>query len=159
MTLTETDKAYLAGLFDGEGCVGYYNRGITKGVAYHSASVSICMTDLRPIQWVLDVVGYGAISFSEKPESRRKVCSWQLTNQKQIRELLAALRPYLKLKAEQVDVLLALYEVEDQLPKGPGSVTPEVVTRRQEVVAAMKSMKRAVYVVEGVETRRAGTSL
>jgi len=117
------------------------------------------MTDNRPVQWVFDTVDCGSISFSEKSGGRRKVCSWQLTNQKQIRAFLKAIRPYLKLKSDQVDVLLAFWDAEDLLLKGHGSVTQEVVETRSHLVNIMKNLKRAVHDVEGVETRRAGTSI
>lgn len=149
MNLTETDKAYLAGLLDGEGCVGYYTRH-TKGVLYHSASLHICMTDPRPAQWIIQVAGCGRVSFSLKPAGRKPVYSWQLCNQPEIRQLLSLIRPFLKVKGEQVDVLVQLWEHEDTLPKR--KVTPEVIIYRQRVANEMKRLKTVDG--EGVETRR-----
>lgn len=156
MNLTETEKAYLAGLFDGEGCVGYYKRGSHKGVPYHSASVHICMTDSRPVKWVMEKVGHGNISFSIKSGNRHNVYSWQLSHQSHVREFLLAIRPYLLLKADQVDLLFGLWTIEDELPKGHYSVSPSVVSRREELFLKMKQIK-TVRAPEGVETRRAGS--
>lgn len=152
MNLSETDKAYFAGLLDGEGCVGYYTR-YTKGVPYHSASLHICMTDPRPAQWIVETIGCGKVSFSLKSEGRKPVYSWQLCNQPHIRQLLMAIRPFLKVKGEQADVLLRLWEHEDVLPKR--RITPEVIKYRQRVADEVKRLKMVGG--EGVETRREGS--
>lgn len=159
MILTETDKAYIAGIIDGEGCIGYYNRGSHKGVPYHSASVHISMTDPRPIKWLKDKVGYGTVSFVTKSGNRRNVYSWQLSNQSELKEFLKTIRPFLLLKGDQVDLLFDLWNVEDTLPKGHGSVTPEVVQYRTDIAAKIKTLKTVSHIVEGVETRRAESSI
>lgn len=151
--ITETDKAYLAGLFDGEGCIGYYNRGTIKGKSYHSASVTISMTDLRPLDWLKKLVGYGKISFITKSGNRRNVYSWQLSNQTDIKDFLTMIRPFLKLKADQVDLLFELWEEESSFNR---KLTPAIIDRREDLVRKMKELKRS-HVVEGVETRRAGS--
>ena len=137
MNLTEIEKAYLAGLFDGEGCVGYYKR-MTKQVPYHSASLHVCMTDPRPVQWVMDKVSYGKISISYKANSRRTVYSWQLCNKPQIQEVLEAIRPYLIVKGDQVDVILSHWKLEERLPKG---VTPELIAQRESVIERLRILK------------------
>ena len=153
MNLTDIEKGYLAGLLDGEGCVGYYTR-LTKGVPYHSASLHICMTDPRPAEWLMEQVGYGKVSFSFKPEGHKPVYSWQLCKQPQIKEVLIAIRPFLLVKGDQVDVLLKLWEHEETLPKR--QVTTEVIRFRQQVADEMKRLKTVIPAfVESVETRRA----
>jgi hypothetical protein len=160
MTLTEQEKAYIAGLFDGEGCVGYYNRGTIKNVSYHSASVIVTMTDPRPITWLKTKTGMGNISVGVKSGNRRNAYSWQLSNQKQIIEFLSTIRPFLMVKADQVDLLFQLWQEEEEtLPEGPGRITEKVVKRREEAVTEIKNLKSVVYVVEGVETRRAESSI
>jgi hypothetical protein len=152
MKLTEAEKGYLAGLFDGEGCVGYYTR-LTKNIPYHSASLHICMTDKRAPEWVLKTVGCGRISVSQKPNGNRTVYSWQLCNKPQIQEVLNVIRPYLLVKADQVDLLFALWEAEKVFPER--TLSPALISLRQGVADQIKALK----VVEGVETRRAGSLL
>lgn len=154
MNLTEAEKGYLAGIFDGEGCVGYYTR-FTKGVPYHSASLHICMTDKRPITWIMDKIGYGYVSFSEKSGKRKSVYSWQLCNKPQIQEVLKAIRPYLTGKGDQVDLLFTLWSIEDTFPTR--TITPELILLRQNTADRIKSLKRTF--VEGVETRQAESSI
>ncbi len=154
MNLTEAEKGYLAGLFDGEGCIGYYER-CTKNVPYHSASLHICMTEKHAVEWIMKRVGYGKISFSEKSGNRKSVWSWQLCNKPQILEVLLFIRPYLLVKAEQVDVVLALWETEKTFPARV--VSDELINLRKEAMNTMRLLKRAP--VEGVETRQAESSI
>lgn len=154
MKLTDTDKAYFAGLLDGEGCVGYYAR-TSKNVMYHSASLHICMTDPRPAQWIMGTLRCGRVSFSLKPGNRKPVYSWQLCNQPEIRQLLMIIRPFLLVKGEQVDVILHLWELEDSDPKR--KLTPAIIKRRQYVADEVKRLKMVGG--EGVETRREGSAI
>ena len=72
--ISDTDKAYIAGLFDGEGSV-HFKRGIEKkkkhkGKGYRTSksmriSMEITMTDSSIIRWVNEVLGVGV--FSKKP--------------------------------------------------------------------------------------------
>ena len=150
MKLTDAEIGYLAGLFDGEGCVGYYSRS-TKGVPYHSASLHICMTDKRAPEWIMNTVGYGKISVSEKPGNNRTVYSWQLCNKPQIQEVLRMIRPYLVVKADQVDALMALWEAETTFPSR--KVSTELIAIRQNAMNHIRELKQVS--AEGVETRRA----
>lgn len=151
MKLTDAEKGYLAGLFDGEGCVGYYRR-YTKGISYHSASLHICSTDLRAIEWVATKVGYGNVT-STQNGTRKVAYSWQLCNKPQVEEVLKMIRPYLIIKADQADALFTLWKIEETLPKGYKSLTPETIALRQRMADEIKRLKRCVF--EGVETRRA----
>lgn len=139
MQLTDSDRAYLAGLFDGEGCVGYYER-MTHNIPYHSASLHVCMTDPRPVQWLQAVTGLGKISVTY-PKQKRPVFQWQLCKRKDIRQVLEAIRPFLKIKGDQADLLFALWEAEDKLPKGHNSVTAELLKFREEVARRIKALK------------------
>lgn len=161
MVLTDIDKAYIAGFLDGEGCVGYYNASKTYShrPSYFHASVSVCNTDPRVIFWFQKVTGMGRswiIRF--KDEKRREAYQWQIGKKSDVIEFLSTVRPYLKVKGEQVDVLLAHLAIEAEYVKKHGSVTPEIVKSRQEISDKLKNMKREV-VSESVETRQVESSI
>ena len=68
--ITETDRAYIAGLFDGEGSIYYAKRTEKKkkhnGKGYRSSmsqriSMEITMTDESVIRWVHEVLGRGTV--------------------------------------------------------------------------------------------------
>ena len=73
--IPETDRAYIAGLFDGEGSIYYKkvkekkkkHKG-QKGYRYANAwriSMEITMTDRSVLEWVHEVLGCG--TFNHKP--------------------------------------------------------------------------------------------
>ena len=70
-TMNDTDKAYIAGLFDGEGSI-YFKRGIEKKKKHkgegHRLSNSlrlnmeVTMTDRSVIFWLCEVLGCGTVT-------------------------------------------------------------------------------------------------
>ena len=69
----DTDKAYLAGLFDGEACFSIKQRMKKRGPKLKSyptwdIRIEINMTDQSIIRWVYEVLGCG--SFSKKPPGK-----------------------------------------------------------------------------------------
>ena len=152
MAITETDKAYVAGLFDGEGCVGYYNANPNPtDTPYCHASVVITMTDESIIRWVQQLFSVGHVSIAKKPQDRRTAYQWQISKKDQVRYILSTIRPYLKVKADQVDVLLDLFKEESHYRQRQGSVSSAIAARRLDTVYQLKTLKRTVR-VEGVET-------
>jgi len=68
--IPETDKAYIAGLFDGEGSIYFAKRAEKKkkhkGKGYRISnsqriSMEITMTDRSVLQWVHEVLGVGTL--------------------------------------------------------------------------------------------------
>ena len=69
--IPETDRAYIAGLFDGEGSI-HFKRGIEKkkkhkGGGYRTSnslrlSMEITMTDQSVLAWVHEVLGCGTVT-------------------------------------------------------------------------------------------------
>ena len=76
----ETDRAYIAGLFDGEGSI-HMRRGIEKkkkhnGKGYRLSnslrlSMEITMTDKSVLVWVHEVLGCGTLT--DKPRKGKRV--------------------------------------------------------------------------------------
>lgn len=159
-TLSETDKAYLAGLFDGEGCVGYYNASRTSILrpGYFHTSVHICNTYPQVIEWVAAVTGIGRVQSTFRNEKHRTAYQWQLGKKADVIVFLTAIRPYLIVKAAQVDVILSHHQLESSYVQRHGSVTPEIVKSRQITSDMMKLLKRIPF-VEGVETGQAGSQV
>ena len=77
----ETDRAYIAGLFDGEGSI-HFKRGIEKKKKHKGKpgyrlsnslrlSMEITMTDESVLLWVHEVLGVGTLN--KKPRKGRRV--------------------------------------------------------------------------------------
>lgn len=144
MNISETDKAYLAGLFDGEGCVGYYNANPdSDGTPYCHTQVCITNTNEDVISWVNKVANMGRVSMRMFNDGkRRNAFSWQISKKAQVREFLEAIRPYLHVKAAQVDAILNLFHTEKDYIQRHGSVSPEVAALRMGTVAQLRALKR-----------------
>ena len=66
--MNETDKAYIAGLFDGEGSIEFKKRKEKKKSGIYNCiriSMEISMTDQSVLMWLHEVLGVG--TFTNKP--------------------------------------------------------------------------------------------
>jgi len=79
--IADTDKAYIAGLFDGEGSI-HMRRGIEKKKKHRGKpgyrlsnslrlSMEITMTDKSVVMWVHEILGCG--TFTKKPRKGKRV--------------------------------------------------------------------------------------
>jgi hypothetical protein len=144
--LVETDKAYLAGILDGEGCIGYYNANPDpEGTPYCHADINITNTHKGVVDWVQQVTGLGRSKPTNKftVQGRMKAYQWQIAKKQDVREFLEAIDPYLRIKADQSHVLLNLFDQEKDYVRKQGSVSPAVAALRMETVAKLKALKRA----------------
>ena len=78
--IPETDRAYIAGLFDGEGCVSYkqYNRKRTnnkKAYPTWQIRLEIAMTDKSVLVWLNEVLGVGTVG--EKRYKTKYTAGWK----------------------------------------------------------------------------------
>lgn len=99
--------AYLAGFLDGEGSLGIYENG--RGFM---AKMSAGQVDLRPLELLRETFG-GSITVDKRSYTTRfstsTIAQWQVAGNTAY-EALLELRPYLLLKGEQADCLIALQE-------------------------------------------------
>ena len=140
MNLTETEKAYLAGIFDGEGSVGYYLKGKS---GYHTAQVAIYNCDPRVMDWIRDKVKFGSISTNQKT-GKYIGWSWICNSNRQVTEFLTTIRPYLIVKSDQVDLLLSLRDAEQEI-RSEFRLSPEVLALRERTVEQLKLLKTAHF--------------
>lgn len=110
--VTEAERAYAAGFFDGEGAVMIW-RATGKfivdkaGRSYHRLHVSISQVDRRPLDWIMERFG-GTVCAKCRPrtENNEKPV-WQLAMSSVAAQLfLESIYPYLVLKRERVDVAM-----------------------------------------------------
>lgn len=109
--LTETERAYIAGLLDGEGYLF-----ISHIVSSNSFQVGVRtqMSSKETIEWLSEKIGH---SFFERDSNkylgnREQKCKWKMTYITGLQgiaaqELLKLIRPYMITKAEQADVILS----------------------------------------------------
>lgn len=86
--------AYLAGLFDGEGCITRTND---------HPIVQIGMTDEPVMRWVAEIGGTLRVEDHPNRGNRKPLYRWRLLAGSDVREFLWALFPYLRVKRTQAE--------------------------------------------------------
>jgi intein/homing endonuclease len=107
---SETEKAYLAGLIDGEGTIHIVlQRNKTKKIPeYFFSEVYITNTKMEMLRWVQERFG-GKIRFSRKNENRNWKPVYRIHyHGKDAMALLAEAGPYLVIKKEHALLLFAM---------------------------------------------------
>jgi hypothetical protein len=110
--LTETEKAYLAGIVDGEGAVTIVElRSRGPGYEHYIGSLEITNTNMRLVEWVKSRIGH---LLERIVIDRRRVVKGQkpvyrlcFRNQR-AEEVLRVIYPYLVIKARQAELVFEL---------------------------------------------------
>ena len=110
--ISETDKAYIAGIIDGEGCISITRAKRTNGEYAYQESMSMAMTNEEAIRTISNIFGgqYFCYQYNtkNKPEYFYKVQSGVLEN------ILQSILPYLKVKKEQAKLALEVRQLRVQ---------------------------------------------
>ena len=76
-----TQIAYIAGLFDGEGCVDYAKRWEKREPArkylVRRIICEIGMTDYSVLHWLHETLGYGSLRSRKVPEGKKPQWRWR----------------------------------------------------------------------------------
>ena len=142
INITETEKAYLAGLFDGEGTIGYYFK---TALRYHLAQLAIYNCDPKVMTWLKNRVSIGKVYLSKGKNANYKGWQWQLNSKSQIIEFLSNIRPYLIIKADQVDLLFSLWIAEQKI-RSKHKLSQDIIDLRNMTMRELKQLKTASYV-------------
>lgn len=113
MKIMPLNAAYIAGLVDGEGCISVSRthtsesaKGCKRGFAYRS-SLNITMTNLEILEWIKQITRAGKICSKRVNIAKHKAAwSWTVWSI-EASELLQQLLPYLHIKKEQAENLIA----------------------------------------------------
>ena len=83
--ISDTDKAYIAGLFDGEGSVSYKQymrkrKGKSKAYPTWQIRLEIAMTDESLLIWLHEVLGVGTVGPRKVKPGRKKQWRWRCSH-------------------------------------------------------------------------------
>ena len=101
------ERSYIAGLFDGEGCVSIYRAGKPYGNNYRYELLVFISNNYRePIDWLYKVFG-GCIKtrYANIEKNWRTNYIWRL-NSNQAASFLKIIEPYLRIKHEQAKLAI-----------------------------------------------------
>ena len=105
--MKETDKAWLAGIIDGEGCISLFRRS-----TYYVPSVKIANTNEKLInrcKEILDSAGIEySVRYSDRGERKNAKPAWEicLESRPRVVAILTLIFPYLVSKDEQAKLVL-----------------------------------------------------
>ena len=107
-----TTLAYLAGIIDADGFVTIH-RSVRASRVYHAPCIGIAGTDRQPHDLAAGLWGGTVRRYQPKVLRYRAQFHWQRQGTSAVAAIMAV-RPYLRIKAEQADLALELWEsIED----------------------------------------------
>lgn len=99
--LKQMDVAWFSGLFEGEGCVGYYVDKRNPNTGY--VRLQIESTDKDIVDRLVEIWG-GKIWFNtspSKPKHHKPSWRWYISNKKEVRFIIEKMYPYLGQRRRQ----------------------------------------------------------
>lgn len=102
--LSSAEKGYIAGLLDGEGCLGLY---VYKG-GNKKANMSVANTYRPVLAWACKKMECGSIrKYKNKRQWATKPCfQWTISSQPHIKEVLKTLLPFLQIKKDKATSII-----------------------------------------------------
>ena len=138
------ELAYLAGIIDGEGCIGVYRSGwryAGRRTPRHALTLKVTNTDPRMLLWIMERFGGTVRPTGEKRPRHRESWVWQMGSARMAANILVAVFPYLVIKREQA--VLALGFVATLRRGWQGTPTDEeCLVERDKIAVGLKKLKR-----------------
>lgn len=130
---TELERAYTAGLVDGEGSIG-----LTPWRSSHLPIVTVTNTDVRVIEWLEARFSNGNRStLTRNVLQHRPRLNWRLSGRRAY-AFLKELTPYLVLKGEQAELVFEYYDSGGYFHYGNAPLPQAEKDRRAELHRRMK---------------------
>ena len=111
--MNKTEKlAYIAGLIDGEGCLGITKVQSKNSLCYYER-MSIHMKDPQGILLLCEELGLETkrSRINGKPYYSAYACS------KKLKEILIKVKPFLQVKQREAELLLSLIKLKEENPR------------------------------------------
>ncbi len=108
--MRKTDLAYVAGIVDGEGCIGLYLHQSKKRRPFYVLQVTVANTNEWLIQWLKFSFGGSVhLRICDEPTNCRPQWYWIIAAKKAL-EFLMLVSPYLRLKKPQAEIAVRFQE-------------------------------------------------
>lgn len=111
--LSEIDKAYIAGFFDGEGCFTAFTTrkrgGAKKSYSYGTIYyIQILVVEEEPIKWLKEITNVGYVFKRDRQKKGwQDLWGWRISCAPAC-EVIEQILPYLKIKRRQAEIFLSL---------------------------------------------------
>lgn len=151
--MSKHNAAYLAGLIDGEGTLDFgvnkrfYKKDQTKKI-YYQPRIRISLVDKHLLEWIAESYGGWLETRPGRKANHNTVYTWSISGRQMV-PFLQAIKPYLKLKQEQAEILLRKAKLSqlwiDQQVKQNGSFKthrPEIDRESDEMYQRLKELNK-----------------
>jgi hypothetical protein len=133
--MDESEIAYAAGLFDGEGSISLVRQRSNR---FHSPQVAVASTDYEVLAWLRKRMDGSIVTKKPRKAAHSVSYDWRLTDRRAL-SFLRLIRPFLVIerKIRRIDLLLNDYIA--CTPRN-GRYTKEMSERKQALVEAFFSL-------------------
>lgn len=111
----ETELAWAAGFFDGEGCIQISVTRKNGIPIYHGLSVRLANVDLPSVQRFCSIMSRGSINVRTRP-FQKTIYTWALGG-KSVIQILCLLMPYLRAKRPEARVVFKFSELRSSVKR------------------------------------------
>lgn len=101
--ITSTEWAYLAGIIDGDGYIGY----VADGKGGHHTRLMVDNTNIKLLDWIKTKFGGSVITYTSKNPEHKTKYRWNMTDPTLRYFMLMRILPYLIIKRDQAQTILA----------------------------------------------------
>jgi len=113
MNMSRERLAWIAGFFDGEGCLHVSKIKRTKRTVYqYELSVTIANSHFESLSFIRDTFGSGSIGRRWPKKGTMYSYYWRIGGAPDVIAFLRAIRPYAKTKAKEIDCVLSRWPKE-----------------------------------------------
>jgi hypothetical protein len=103
----QVNLAYLAGFLDGDGSIMLQMHRRKSGVEVYRVKTTVCFYQdnrhLKEIEWIKQILGCGYVYTRND-----RICELRIEGFQKVFEVLALLKPFVRLKRNQVNLMLKL---------------------------------------------------
>lgn len=126
--MTEIEKAYIAGIIDGEGSIMLQRFHTNQ---YPAPCVSIASTTIELLTWLKDTIGYGVIIKKKNynPEKHKLSYSFVIKHNNAIK-LLEDIYPYLVIESKRKRAEMIITQYKSLTPRN-GRYTEEQLAKKE----------------------------
>lgn len=100
--LSNTQCAYLAGIIDGEGSIGFIRRN-----HFRTPCITITNTDKKLMDSICSVYPSGRLYSRKRIGANKRIYDWQLTKLVEVFDLLSQIEPFLVAKRDKACLIMA----------------------------------------------------
>jgi len=133
--LVEVEKAYLAGIIDGEGTVTLMKHHKNETPTPY---VSVANNNLELLQWIKSRIGGTICSKKKRLPRHNDSYAWSARQDRAIC-LLNEIRCFLIIKKPQADLITAQYK---SVTHRAGKYTPEMLGEKRKLVAKIRKLNQ-----------------